>query len=490
MGRFYLLKPEFRLRGYERLPYAITWPAKGRAQFVRKDVFDAITLCNGKIDVTLPFVPEQARKIIEQLEKEGVVAPCRYGETLLPMQEYKKYPARYIKTAHWSITGGCNYKCKHCYMSAPDAKYGQLPHETIMKMIDELYECGVLNVSLTGGEPLIRPDFMEIVDALLEREIHITQIYSNGKLVTKELLQQLDERGIHPEFNMSHDGVGWHDWLRGVDGAEEAVDRAFLLCREMGFPTGAETCLHEKNKDTLRTTMKRLGELGCRSVKTNPVGDVGEWKKNGFKSLDLDEMYQLYFDYIPQYYEDEMPISLQLGGFFSASPEKPDWYDIPMYKNAKDPTRITMCGHARQVMYISPEGRSLPCLALSGMDVQQKFPLIPEKGVSKCITDSFYMNMIDTRVSEFYKLHPDCDACEFKRFCCGGCRASALEFSDDPYDLMAVDEACCRLYKDGWVEKIIKLMHEIKPEAKCLPLRDEFWQEKTGIKTSYKGDSV
>ena len=366
-------------------------------------------------------------------------------------------------------------------MSAPDAKYGQLPHDTIMGMIDELHECGVLNVSITGGEPLIRPDFLEIVDAFIEREIYIKQIYTNGALVTRELLTELDKRGIHPEFNMSYDGIGWHDWLRGVDGAEEAVDRAFLLCKEMGFPTGAEMCIHEKNKHTLRESMKHLGEVGCRGVKTNPISDVGEWKKNGYKSVDIDEMYQLYLDYIPQYYEDGMPLDLQLGGFFMASPTEPLSYDIPLYKNVKDPSKVTMCGHARQVMYISPEGRTLPCLSLSGMEVQERFPLIPDAGLSKCITDSFYMKMIDTRVSEYNEQHPDCEVCEYGRFCCGGCRASALGTSADPYDLMAVDEACCKLYRDGWAEKVMKLMHDIRSEAKTYALNDIFWQKKTGI---------
>ncbi|WP_289466325.1 radical SAM protein, partial [Klebsiella pneumoniae] len=73
--------------------------------------------------------------------------------------------ARYIRTAHWSITGRCNYRCKHCYMSAPDAKLGELSHETIMSIVQQLIDCGIYQVSLTGGEPLVRKDFMEIVDA-------------------------------------------------------------------------------------------------------------------------------------------------------------------------------------------------------------------------------------------------------------------------------------------------------------------------------------
>ena len=93
---------------------------------------------------------------------------------------------------------------------------------------------------------------------LLQRGIRITTIYSNGKLVTDKLLDELEQRGIYPEFNMSFDGVGHHDWLRGIPGAEEAVKEAFVRCRKRGFPTAAEMCIHEDNKHTLRESVNRM----------------------------------------------------------------------------------------------------------------------------------------------------------------------------------------------------------------------------------------
>ncbi|MBQ3394884.1 MAG: radical SAM protein, partial [Synergistaceae bacterium] len=83
----------------------------------------------------------------------------------------------------------------------------EAPHEDIMKIIDMLAECGVMQISLTGGEALIRKDFFEIVDALIERGIIITRIYSNGALVTENVLRELEKRKIRPGFNISFDGV-------------------------------------------------------------------------------------------------------------------------------------------------------------------------------------------------------------------------------------------------------------------------------------------
>jgi radical SAM protein with 4Fe4S-binding SPASM domain len=346
-------------------------------------------------------------------------------------------------------------------MSAPDAKYGELPLETILKIVDELADCGVMSVSLTGGEPLVRSDFPVIIDALLDRGIGIHTIYSNGALISEKFLKQLADRKIRPEINMSFDGVGWHDWMRGIDGAEEAVDRAFRLCRENGFPTGAEMCIHRKNQHTLRESILHLRDVGCRSLKTVPVSDVGAWHTNGQEeSVSTEELFQLYLDYLPEYYEDGMPLSIMLGGFFSADPKKPEKYDIPLYHSPQDPEKHCVCGHARMIMYISPEGRALPCMSLSGLDIQERFPLIPEIGLRKCLTDSFYMDFINTRSIKILEHNPQCRECAFASRCHGGCRASGLE-SAGQKDLYAADPAACLLFKGGWAKRIVQVMKEI-----------------------------
>lgn len=465
---FYKLNEKLLLRGWQKLPYAVVeQDANCPPLFLKeKKEMQALQLCNGLIDMDSPLIPKEILDLLPILEEKCFISKCERGDSIRPEQEYKLYPARYIRTAHWSITGHCNYRCKHCYMSAPDAKLGELSHEQIMSIVQQIIDCGVMEVSLTGGEPLVRKDFMEIVDALLAGGININTIYSNGKLVTDKLLDALSKRDIYPEFNMSYDGVnGWHDWLRGIPNAGKIAEDAFLRCKEKGFPTGAEMCIHNGNKHLLRETVNQLAKLGCRSLKTNPISNVGAWKEGGYgESISIQELYQIYFDYIPKYYEDGMPLSIQLGGFFSSSPRRPDHYDIPAMKNCSNPDKTCVCGHARMVMYISAEGRALPCMALSGMDIQQEFPLIPELGLAKCITDSRYMKLIDTRATELLTHNSECNECEYAMQCLCGCRASALETS--PSDILAPDIATCGIFKGGWTKKIEELMNSILPEEK------------------------
>ena len=472
---YYRLKDNFILRGYEKLPYAVMNLKTGGANFIDDKMMNALEYCNGKIDLSLPIISDDVHKYIEIAQKAGVIEQCEPGHGLNAIQEYKLYPARYIRQAHWSITGKCNYRCKHCYMSAPDAKLGELDHNTIMNIINQLSDCGIMNVSLTGGEPLIRDDFLEIIDALLERNIIIKQIYSNGALVNEKLLRELDKRNIHPEFNMSYDGAGWHDWLRGINGAEKIVNRAFALCRDMGFPTGSEMCIHQHNKYTLRESIKHLSSLGVGNLKTNPVANVGEWQKNNYgESINIRELYALYLDYISQYYDDNMPLALMLGGFFAARPSEPDYFDIPSFKPDIDPKTFCICGHARVIMYISPEGRTLPCMALSGMKIQDEFPLITEKSLSQCITDSRYMKLIETKASEYLALNEICDKCKYGHNCFGGCRADALSAGEN--NIMSKSPSACELFRGGWVEKIIKAVKKVRPNADSLVFSSHLWQ--------------
>jgi radical SAM protein with 4Fe4S-binding SPASM domain len=456
--------------------------------FLNADAFEALMCCDGEIG--MEFIPERLHPTVEKLVGSGIVSECAPGSRLDAWQRYRRFGSRFMRTAHWSITGHCNYRCRHCYMSAPDAKYGQLSTEKCLSIADEIAGCGIREVSITGGEPLVRKDFWQIIDRLLAYRIRITTVYSNGKLVTPELLDGFDARGIRPEFNMSFDGVGFHDWLRGVEGAEREVNRALALCHERGFSLGAELTLHQRNKGTLRESINHLAALGVTHIKTNPAGKTGAWAENaGDDDLSLEETLEAYLDYIPHYYEDGQPMNIMLGGAFYARRGDPKFW-IPARKysgggavpdgaateasgdaateasdgaagdagsDASNAANTNLeaqcvCGHARQVMYIAADGKVLPCMALSGMDIQQDFPGLEHMSLAQCLSDSYYMGFIDTRLAAYLAHNERCQTCEQRLVCGAGCRASALV--DHPDDLMAPDEGFCLILRGGFAERI------------------------------------
>ena len=192
----YILTERYRLRGWQDMHTAVYDTVLKTAMFFPKQRFIQLMRCDGAHEVDEGNLPEEDRKFFEELKRGKVIRPAGFIEFLLPEQEYKVYPATYKRQAHWSVTGACNLKCRHCFMSAPHARHGVPSHEQIIAIADQLAECGIFQVGLTGGEPLIREDFLEIIDALNEREIGIAVIYTNGWLVDEAFLNELDRRQL------------------------------------------------------------------------------------------------------------------------------------------------------------------------------------------------------------------------------------------------------------------------------------------------------
>ncbi|RPI24921.1 MAG: radical SAM protein [Acidobacteria bacterium] len=449
----YLLKEWFLLRGWELLPYALVDTRVGRAIFLNDSTFQALSFCDGVFDADNPVLFPIHRQIMAELLKNEIIEEARDQRRLSDFQKYHRFPCRYIATAHWSITGKCNYRCRHCYMSAPDAKYGELSREQCLDVVEQLAQAGIYRVSLTGGEALVRRDFFEIVDALRQKSICIFQIYSNGALINERLLDQLESRGIRPDFSISFDGIGWHDWLRGVEGAEKKALDAFKLLQKRGFPSSVEMCLHRANIHTLEETILVLAGHGVRSVKTSPATDAGEWlNEKGQYTLTAEELCEAYLAFIPKYKAAGAPLSLMLGGSFCCD-KGSDKYWIPFkkYDGSEKMVRQTLCRSARTTMYIGADGRLLPCIPLTGSSLQEEMPKITEMGLIQALSESKYLRAIDTRLNELLAHNEKCNACEYRLTCGGGCRAGAL-FTTGDY--LGCDEYTCYFFKNKYEEKI------------------------------------
>lgn len=468
---FYRLKDEYILRGWDRLPYAFVDTRTGESSFLTPKRMQALELCGGNIDVSMPFISYETRALISEFEHDGIIEQCREGEGLTENQKYKKYPCRYINTTHWAITLRCNYRCKHCFISAPSAEIFELPHDKIMQIINQLSEYGVMRVSLTGGEPFVRDDFFGIIDALKERNITVSDINTNGSLITEKVLNEFIKRDVRPMLRISYDGVGWHDWLRCVTGAEERVKRTFELCRDMGFRVQAHMSIHKGNCHTLRESINHLASLGVTSIRTVHAANVGEWlQRNGQKAMSIEDICRTYLDYIPHYYEDGMPMSIDLTAFLSLRRTEPDKYNIICYREEYDPCENLLCSSIRNYAYISPDGRVLPCTVFDGFDeIRKDYPTLFEKNFAECVSTPNFMKLVKMTTSDLHEANEQCRTCKFNRHCTGGCRPSVLYMGEK--DLMATNKIECALYYGGWVKKIAETVQKARPTAEC-PVKD------------------
>jgi radical SAM protein with 4Fe4S-binding SPASM domain len=157
----------------------------------------------------------------------------------------------------WNLTYRCNLACEHCYLDAGGtprvdtenfADRSELGTEECFKVIDEIAafapECLTI---LTGGEPLLRRDILEIVRRAAERGLWVV-VGTNGVCITENLARRLAEAGARG-LSLSLDALDpdRHDRFRRVRGAwRNTVEGAEILNRT-GLPFIVQTTAGSHN---------------------------------------------------------------------------------------------------------------------------------------------------------------------------------------------------------------------------------------------------
>ena len=143
----------------------------------------------------------------------------------------------------WNITRRCNLRCIHCYSDSEARNYpGELSFEQCRSVIDDLAAFDVPAVLLSGGEPLIHPQFFQIAAYARQRGLRLT-LSTNGTLIDRNAARRIKEIGF-AYVGISLDGIGeTHDYFRGRQGAFEKTVRAFRDCKAVGQKVGLRLTL-------------------------------------------------------------------------------------------------------------------------------------------------------------------------------------------------------------------------------------------------------
>ena len=449
---YYRLKEPWAFRGWKKTPHAIcAMEGKHRHDkpvFIEKDVFLDLLYCNGEEDVNLSDFSESSRRCFRELLSREILEES--AEKMRPLafwQRYCVYPSRLIDSVHWSITGKCNFNCRHCLVSAPDARHPELPLKDCLHIIREIASCGIKRADLTGGEPLVRKDFEEIVKSLTQYGIDIGVLFTNASLLTEDTLRMLKKYHQYPGFQLSFDGLGHHDWLRGVPGAEKQADAAFRLLQKHGVPVSAAMCVHKENRDSIRDTIRYLAGLGVRSLRVNAPQELGIWKQYSVEyALSEDEIWEIYRQTIGWYFEDGMPLDLELDGYFQCKRESTD-YSIPFVHHPPENAEwqmIHQCESMRHQIYIGAEGRLAPCMAFADTPLAESFPSVLEEPLGKLTLEGTCFDVVNIRASDFLSANSECAECEYFRVCCGGCMAEGMASCGSP---LGRDPRCCWFHR-------------------------------------------
>lgn len=456
---FYRIKSDYILRGWEMMPWVLVRRKDNKTRNISKDMFQVLLLCDGETDLTKVMLNNTLQDILNQCENEGIIERSHIRQPLKKEQYYRYFNNRFVEAVLWSVTGKCNFRCRHCFMDAPKGMLGELSTEDALKLIDQMAACGVLRVNLTGGEPFVRKDFWQLVDHILSHKMVIGKIYTNGWLLDEQMLDKFACRNMKPQISISFDGVGWHDWMRGIKGAEQTVLNALALCQSRGLDTDVEMCIHRGNIDSLSQTIQVLSKLGVKSLKVSNVAQTELWKKQSEgNALTNQEYLDAMIEFIPEYFKKKMDIELILCNVIVLKGEKHYKIVAETYDGTEKCLDSHLCSGARWNCYVTPEGRLLPCMPMTSSFQQNFFPKINEIGLKKGLSDSYYMRFVNRRVKDLFSANKECGNCPHRNKCGGGCRASALIEGD--HELMGCDRTMCMLWKEGYVDRIRQIVEE------------------------------
>jgi SynChlorMet cassette radical SAM/SPASM protein ScmF len=204
-----------------------------------------------------------------------------------------------LNLLYFYLTEGCNLACRHCWLAprfdTTGSRYASLPVELFETAIREAKPLGLSGVKLTGGEPLLHPHFMRLLEIVQREELGLT-IETNGLLCTPEIAAEIAKS---PErfVSVSIDGADaeTHEWVRGVPGSFEAARQAVSNLVAAGIQPQVIFTVMRRNAGQVDAMVHLAEELGAASIKFNVVQPTarGEKLHEVQKTLNVAELIEL-----------------------------------------------------------------------------------------------------------------------------------------------------------------------------------------------------
>ena len=287
------------------------------------------------------------------------------------------------------ITHQCNLACRNCYAGS---SVGEMSRDEIFFLLDQLrpgLRSRMLRLDLLGGEPLLRPDFAEIVSyARKKARIGNIQVFTNGILITPETAKKIKTAGLDAALVTIHSHrKEVHEGITGVAGSWEKTVSGIAASVSAGIATYAMTIPVSANADHLPEIEAFTKRLGAKTA---------------------------YFPYIRRREKDDLLIEND-ALFFAAINRIFSRSSIHRQRLLDNLSkRKKVCSAYVNTVSIRPDGTLTPCAFLDlplGNVREEKFYSILHRAWK------------NRELTEFLSVPEECRSCGIVDFCGGGCKA-------------------------------------------------------------------
>lgn len=319
----------------------------------------------------------------------------------------------------WNTTNACNMYCDHCYREAGCKAEEELSTSEAKTMLEQIARAGFKIMIFSGGEPLLRPDILELV--AYATKLGLRPVFgTNGTLITLDMAKKLKEAGaMGMGISLDSMDAKKHNEFRKFPNAWEGAVQGMKNCREAGLPFQIHTTVMDWNSHELEAMTDFAVELGAVAHHFFFLVPTGRAKTIEAESLRAEQ----YEAVLTRIMKKQTEVDIELKPTCA-----PQFMRIAAQMGVK--TRFRRgCLAGTAYCIISPRGKVQPCAYLN-MELGD----VRETPFDEIWKNSEVLNTLRT-----LEYKGGCGTCEFKR-ACGGCRARAACYNDGDY--MAEEPWC------------------------------------------------
>ena len=207
-------------------------------------------------DITADDV-EEFKEEIKQFENDVKKSVDKANSSNVVKEAYNPILSDFIEELHRNglyysfhidLTNRCNEKCIHCYHPFDTYQISkELNTSEVKSLIDIIDDLGVFDVTLSGGEALLREDIEEILEYISEKGMMIS-LYSNGLLLSEEVVSKLCEYRIKTvSISLYGDIAEVHDQITTVQGSFERTLKGIEILKKYKIPFDLKCVMLSQN---------------------------------------------------------------------------------------------------------------------------------------------------------------------------------------------------------------------------------------------------
>lgn len=289
------------------------------------------------------------------------------------------------------LTYRCNLNCVHCYCKGSEDDRKELSLSEWKSILDEIRARGCLYIIFTGGEPLIREDFVELFSYAKKRGF-IISIFTNGQALKNYLDFLRDSPPFSIEITLNGITKSTYESVTQIEGSFEKVMDIIKEIKERSLPLVLKTNLLRQNKNEIRE-IKAFADrfLGKGRFRYDPMI---------FPRLNGDTapcQYRLSFREISEIRRQDQDIWKEYHrGLHSDT-----------YLKKRDGMFLYQCNSWRRQFFVNPYGRLKFC------QFSEKFSVDLKRGTFE---EGFY-NMFPKVLDEKFQTHSRCRDCKLRPIC-------------------------------------------------------------------------